>query len=89
MICCPGFLRVLFEVIWQCTHLARNILSKWLDTDCHPRMLQGFVHASFQSIKSTDAALALLRQFKSILQRDSLKADLDAMYSVRSKPPVP
>lgn len=34
-------------------------------------------------MKSTDAALRLLRQFRSVLQRDSLKADLDAMYLVR------
>ncbi len=43
---------------------------------------QGFVHASFEGMKSTDSALRLLRQFRSVLQRDSLRADLDAMYSV-------
>ncbi len=43
---------------------------------------QGFVHASFVGMKSTDSALRLLRQFRSVLQRDSLRADLDAMYAV-------
>lgn len=45
-------------------------------------MPQDFLHASFEGIKSTDAALRLLRQFRSVLQRDSLRADLDAMYFV-------
>jgi hypothetical protein len=41
------------------------------------------VHPSFQGIKSTDAALALLRQFRSVLQRDGLRSDLETMHAVR------
>ena len=44
--------------------------------------LQGFINTSFESITSTEHALSLLRQFQSILQRESLKADLDDKYMV-------
>ncbi|CAD7698753.1 unnamed protein product [Ostreobium quekettii] len=44
--------------------------------------LQGFINSSFENITSTDHALNLLRQFQSILQRESLKADLNAKYMV-------
>lgn len=44
--------------------------------------LQVFINASFENISSTEHALNLLRQFQSILQRDSLKADLDDKYLV-------
>eukprot|EP00898_Chlorokybus_atmophyticus_P005691 jgi/Chlat1/6122/Chrsp409S05665 len=44
--------------------------------------LQGFINASFENITSTSHALALLRQFQSILQRESLRADLDDKYMV-------
>ena len=44
--------------------------------------LQAFINASFENISSTEHALNLLRQFQSILQRDSLKADLDEKYLV-------
>lgn len=39
--------------------------------------LQGFINASFENITSTEHALSLLRQFQAILQRDTLKADLE------------
>lgn len=39
--------------------------------------LQGFINSSFENITSTDNALNLLKMFQAILQRDSLKADLD------------
>jgi dynein heavy chain len=39
--------------------------------------LQGFINASFENITSTEHALNLLRQFQSILQRETLKADLE------------
>ena len=39
--------------------------------------LQGFINTSFETIPSTEQALALLKQFQAILQRDNLRADLD------------
>uniref|UniRef100_A0A7S0HBM9 Uncharacterized protein n=1 Tax=Hanusia phi TaxID=3032 RepID=A0A7S0HBM9_9CRYP len=44
--------------------------------------LQGFINASFENITSTEHALNLLRQFEAILQRETLKADLDSKYTV-------
>ena len=44
--------------------------------------LQDFINASFEHITSTEQALLLLRQFQSILQRESLKKDLDDKYMV-------
>jgi len=44
--------------------------------------LQGFINSSFENITSTEHALNLLRQFQAILQRDTLKADLDDKYMV-------
>lgn len=44
--------------------------------------LQGFINSSFENITSTEHALNLLRQFQSILQRDTLKQDLDDKYMV-------
>jgi len=44
--------------------------------------LQGFINASFENITSTEHALALLRQFELVLQRETLKADLDSKYTV-------
>jgi len=45
-------------------------------------MLQGFINASFENISSTEHALALLKQFEIILQRETLKSDLDSKYTV-------
>lgn len=42
--------------------------------------------ASFSRTKSTEAALQLLRLFRSVLQRDNLKADLAKMYTVSTCP---
>ena len=44
--------------------------------------LQGFINASFENITSTEHALSLLKQFESILQRETLKSDLDSKYTV-------
>eukprot|EP00960_Hanusia_phi_P069522 767109-Hanusia_phi.AAC.3 len=44
--------------------------------------LQGFINASFENITSTEHALALLKQFETILQRETLKSDLDSKYTV-------
>lgn len=44
--------------------------------------LQGFINASFENITSTEHALNLLHQFEAILQRETLKADLDSKYTV-------
>ena len=44
--------------------------------------LQGFINASFENITSTEHALTLLKQFETILQRETLKSDLDSKYTV-------
>ena len=44
--------------------------------------LQGFINASFENITSTEHALSLLYKFESILERESLKSDLDSKYTV-------
>lgn len=40
--------------------------------------LQQFINQSFENISSIDHSLQLLRKFQSILQRESLKSDLDS-----------
>lgn len=45
-------------------------------------LLQGFVDACFEEITTTDHALNLLRQFQSILTRDSFQESLNAKYLV-------
>lgn len=44
--------------------------------------LQTFINRSFENITSTEHALNLLQQIQSILQRDTLKADLEAKYMI-------
>ena len=44
--------------------------------------LQTFIDSSFENISSTEQALNMLRQFQSVLKRDSLKKDLDDKYVV-------
>ena len=44
--------------------------------------LQRFINQSFENITSTEQALALLRRYQTILQRDSLREDLDAKLTV-------
>ncbi|CAD7960877.1 unnamed protein product [Amoebophrya sp. A25] len=44
--------------------------------------LQQFINASFESISSITTSLNLLKKFQSILQRDTLKADLDSKFTV-------
>ncbi|PNH08753.1 Dynein gamma chain, flagellar outer arm [Tetrabaena socialis] len=44
--------------------------------------LQGFVNASFENITSTEHALSLLSQFQAIMQRETLKQDLENKYMV-------
>jgi dynein heavy chain, axonemal len=44
--------------------------------------LQTFINKSFENITNTDHALNLLEQVQSILQRDTLKSDLEAKYMV-------
>jgi dynein heavy chain len=43
---------------------------------------QGFVNASFENIASTEHALSLLAQFQAIMQRETLKQDLENKYMV-------
>lgn len=50
--------------------------------------MQQFVARSFSNAKSTNAALQLLHHFKSVLQRDNLKADLAKMYKVLLHPTI-
>lgn len=40
--------------------------------------LQAFVNASFEHITSTEHALSLLQQFQAILQRETLRQDLES-----------
>ena len=44
--------------------------------------LQGFINSSFENITSTEQALTMLKKFQVILQRDSLKEDLDSKFMV-------
>jgi dynein heavy chain, axonemal len=44
--------------------------------------LQSFINRSFENISSTEQALNLLKQIQQIMQRDSLKADLEAKYMI-------
>lgn len=50
------------------------LLFSSLCSTCVLLCLQGFINKSFENIASTEHALNLLRQFQSILQRESLKA---------------
>ena len=44
--------------------------------------LQQFINGSFESIRSIDGSLNLLQKFKNVLQRESLRADLDDKVSI-------
>jgi dynein heavy chain, axonemal len=44
--------------------------------------LQQFINQSFENITSIEQSLALLKQFQTILQRESLKNDLDSKFTV-------
>ena len=44
--------------------------------------LQAFINRSFETISSTEAALQLLKRYRSLLQRESLREDLDAKLTV-------
>ena len=44
--------------------------------------LQAFINQSFENITSIEHSLDLLRKFQSILQRESLKSDLDSKLSI-------
>ncbi|DBA03213.1 TPA: hypothetical protein N0F65_003933 [Lagenidium giganteum] len=44
--------------------------------------LQQFINVSFDSITSIEQSLILLKQFQSILQRESLRSDLDSKFTV-------
>lgn len=46
------------------------------------KQVQTFINLSFENILSTEQALALLKQFETVLVRDSLKSDLDSKYTV-------
>ena len=49
--------------------------------------LQGFINSSFENITSTEQALTMLKQFQAILQRESLKDDLDSKFMASRRPP--
>ena len=44
--------------------------------------LQQFINQSFENITSIEQSLALLKKFQTILQRESLKNDLDSKFTV-------
>ena len=44
--------------------------------------LQSFINSAFEHITNTEQALNLLQQFQTVLQRDSLKSDLQDKYMV-------
>ncbi|OWZ14140.1 Dynein heavy chain, partial [Phytophthora megakarya] len=44
--------------------------------------LQQFINVSFDSITSIEQSLQLLKQFQQILQRESLRSDLDSKFTV-------
>ena len=44
--------------------------------------LQSFINSAFEHITNTEQALNLLQQFHTVLQRDSLKSDLQDKYMV-------
>lgn len=44
--------------------------------------LQQFINSSFENITSIEHSLQLLRKFQSILQRESLKSDLDSKLNI-------
>ena len=44
--------------------------------------LQQFINGSFESIRSIDGSLNLLQKFKNVLQRESLRADLDDKVAI-------
>lgn len=45
-------------------------------------VLQGFINQAFESLSSTEQALALLRQFHLVLERERLRDDLDSKLMV-------
>lgn len=49
----------------------------------HPYTLeQAFINQSFENITSIEHSLKLLHKFQSILQRESLKSDLDSKLNI-------
>jgi dynein heavy chain len=44
--------------------------------------LRQFIHASFESIKSIEKSLVLLKKFQGILKRENLRADLESKFAV-------
>jgi dynein heavy chain len=44
--------------------------------------LQQFINQSFENITSIEHSLRLLKKFQSILQRESLKSDLDSKLNI-------
>ncbi|CAM9398292.1 unnamed protein product, partial [Ectocarpus sp. 12 AP-2014] len=49
------------------------------DLECS---LQAFINQSFENITSIEHSLKLLHKFQSILQRESLKSDLDSKLNI-------
>ena len=44
--------------------------------------MQAFINQSFENITSIEHSLKLLHKFQSILQRESLKSDLDSKLNI-------
>ena len=64
------------------SHFDRDYLEFNADIHELEAALQSFINQSFESINSTDHALSLLKQFQAILQRESLKDDLESKLLV-------
>ena len=67
---------------YQKSHFDRDYLEFNANIQELEAALQSFINQSFESINSTDHALSLLKQFQVILQRESLKDDLDSKLLV-------
>jgi len=64
------------------TDFDRDFVEFNVNIDALEVKLQQFINGSFESIKSIDGALDLLQKFKKVLQRESLRADLDDKVAI-------
>ena len=77
------FMRKPYDLLdYHRSHFDRDYLEFNANIQELEAALQSFINQSFESINSTDHALTLLKQFQNILQRESLKDDLDSKLLV-------
>jgi len=67
---------------WRDARFDRDLLDFEVQVHDLETQLQSFINATFETITSTEQALDLLRQFQSILERDTLHEDLQEKYAV-------